>query len=195
MRIRSISAGVLAATLTFALPMTAAWAANRSDAEQAIAAAKAAQQAAEAAGGDTSEAARLIDEAKGLLPSRQYTKAIDMATMAKKQGEYALSKAVSKAGSQADSAPGAAAESKEATEADQAIAAAEAARKKAASVGGEWRDTFNMIGEAKDLAQAGDFAGAIKLARAAQRQGELGYAQAMAETHAGFPSYMLTKKN
>lgn len=191
MSIRSISAGVLAATLIVALPMTEVWAAHRSDAEQAIAAAKAAQESAKAAGADTGDAARLIEEAEGLLPSRQYTKAIDLATKAKKQGEYALSKARSKG----DTAPGTAADSKEATEADQAIAAAEAARKKAASVGGEWRDTFKMIGEAKDLAKTGDFAGAIKLATAAKRQGELGYAQAMAESHAGFPSYMLTKKN
>ena len=132
----------------------------------------------------------MIEEAEGLLPSRQYTKAIDLATKAQKQDEYALSKA----GSKADTVSGPAADSKEATAADQAIAAAESARKKAASVGGEWRDTFNMIGEARDLAKAGDFAGAIKIANKAKRQGELGYEQAMA-THAGFPSYMLTKKN
>lgn len=191
MSIRSISAGALAATLMVALPITAAWAAHRSDAEQAIAAAKAAQESAKAAGADTGDTARLIEEAEGFLPSRQYTKAIDLATKAKKQDEYALSKA----GSKADTVSGAAADSKEATAADQAIAAAESARKKAASVGGEWRDTFNMIGEARDLAKAGDFAGAIKIASKAKRQGELGYAQAMAETHAGFPSYMLAKKN
>lgn len=187
MNIRSISAGVLAATLMIALPMTGAWAAHRSDAEQAIAAAKAVQAKAKAAGANTGDTARLIEEAEGLLPTRQYTRAIDLATTAMKQDEFALTKA----GSKADSAPGDSADSKEAAEADQAIVAAEAARKKAAAVGGEWRDTFNMIGEAQGLAKAGDFAGAIKLANAAKRQGELGYTQAMAETHAGFPSYML----
>jgi membrane protein involved in colicin uptake len=80
------------------------------------------------------------------------------------------------------------AESKDAAE--QAIAAAEAARKKAASVGGEWRDTGKMIKEAQAAAEAGKFEEAVKLASKAERQGELGYEQAMHEKDAGFPDWM-----
>jgi hypothetical protein len=76
---------------------------------------------------------------------------------------------------------------------DKAIADAESARKKAASVDGEWRDTGKMIKEAEAAGAAGDFAKGIKLANEAQKQGELGYAQAMHEKGAGFPDYMSGK--
>jgi hypothetical protein len=76
---------------------------------------------------------------------------------------------------------------------DKAIADAEAARKKAASVHGEWRDTGKMIEEAEEAGAAGDFAKGISLANEAQKQGELGYAQAMHEKGAGFPDYMTAK--
>ena len=62
--------------------------------------------------------------------------------------------------------------------ADAAIAAAIAAADRAASIGGEWRDTRSIIKEAKAAAAEGDNATAIKLAKKAQEQGELGYAQA-----------------
>ncbi|MGD9000531.1 MAG: LysM peptidoglycan-binding domain-containing protein [Granulosicoccaceae bacterium] len=65
--------------------------------------------------------------------------------------------------------------------AEQACAAAEAARKKAKSVGGEWRDTGKIIKKAEAAMKAGDDAKAIKLCDQARRQGELGYAQALAE--------------
>jgi len=76
---------------------------------------------------------------------------------------------------------------------DKAIADAEAARKKAASVDGEWRDTGKMIKQAEEAGAAGDFAKGIKLANEAQKQGELGYDQAMHEKGAGFPDYMTAK--
>ena len=63
--------------------------------------------------------------------------------------------------------------------ADQAISAAEAARKKAASVGGEWRDTGKLIKKAKAAAEKGDSEKAVKLATEARKQGELGYQQAI----------------
>lgn len=77
-----------------------------------------------------------------------------------------------------------------AADADAAIAAADDARKKAASVDGEWRDTGKMIQKAKELAAGGDIDGAIKLANKAQRQGENGYAQAISQKDAGFPDYV-----
>jgi hypothetical protein len=71
-----------------------------------------------------------------------------------------------------------------------AVEKAEAARKKAASVGGEWRDTGKTIKKAKASAEEGDYNKALKLAHDAYRQGELGYKQAMSQKDAGFPSYM-----
>ena len=76
---------------------------------------------------------------------------------------------------------------------DKAIADAEAARKKAASVDGEWRDIGKMIKQAEEAGAAGDFAKGIELANEAQKQGELGYAQAMHEKGAGFPDFMTAK--
>ncbi|MDH5613489.1 MAG: hypothetical protein OEY35_00475, partial [Gammaproteobacteria bacterium] len=62
--------------------------------------------------------------------------------------------------------------------------------KKAASVGGEWRDTGEILEKAAAAAKSGDYETAVKLASKAQHQGELGYQQAMAEKGAQPPSYM-----
>jgi hypothetical protein len=78
----------------------------------------------------------------------------------------------------------------QAAEFQAAIEKADAARKKAASVGGEWRDTGKIIKQAQTAAKEGDYTTALKLANDAYRQGELGYQQATAEQNAGFPSYM-----
>ncbi len=83
-----------------------------------------------------------------------------------------------------------AAETDQAAEFTAAVEKADASRKKAASVGGEWRDTGKMIKQAKAAAKKGDYNKALKLANTAYRQGELGYQQAMATKDAGFPSYM-----
>ncbi len=189
MKIRSLSAAALAAVLMATVPVTSVWAAYRSEAEQAIAEAKAVQQKAAAAGIATQDTAALIKEAEGLLPMRGYTKAIELANKAKKQDEFALSQAGAGKGE------GAAApiDSAKKAEAEKAIADAEAARKKAASVAGEWRDTKKMIKEAEELVKTGEFAEAIKKANKAKRQGELGYAQALSQKGADFPSYVLQK--
>lgn len=73
------------------------------------------------------------------------------------------------------------------------IEAAEAARRRADSVGGEWRDTAAMIEKARTLAEAGRYGAAVELANDAKRQGELGYDQALGEQHADFPAYVLDR--
>ncbi|MGD8913312.1 MAG: SoxXA-binding protein [Candidatus Thiodiazotropha sp.] len=70
------------------------------------------------------------------------------------------------------------------------ITAADEARKQAASVGGEWRDTGNMISKAKALLDKGDFVAAAKLANKAAKQGHLGYEQAMSQKELKMPSYL-----
>jgi hypothetical protein len=63
-----------------------------------------------------------------------------------------------------------------------AIAAAEAALKKARGVEGEWRDANkSMLKKAKAAASKGDYKTAIKLADQAKFQGDMGYEQAMGQ--------------
>lgn len=59
-----------------------------------------------------------------------------------------------------------------------AYEAAEAARKEAAAVKHEWRDTEKMLKQAEEMAAKGDYAGAQKLAEKARRQSENAVAQA-----------------
>ena len=54
----------------------------------------------------------------------------------------------------------------------------------AKEVRGEWRDSYKILGKAKAAYKKGDFAEAMKMAGKASRQGEMGKAQAMAETGA-----------
>ncbi|WP_303900805.1 hypothetical protein [Thiohalomonas denitrificans] len=63
-----------------------------------------------------------------------------------------------------------------------AVEAAEAARKQAASVGHEWRDTGGFIDEARSLMEDGKYDEAMALAEKAEAQGELGYQQWKIET-------------
>lgn len=63
--------------------------------------------------------------------------------------------------------------------ADAAIAAAKSAQKKAASAEGEWRDVGKFIKKAEKAAKEGKVEQALKLAKKAKRQSELGYLQAM----------------
>lgn len=70
------------------------------------------------------------------------------------------------------------------------IDAAEAARKEASSVGGEWRDTGKMIKKAKALLEKGDFVAAAKMANTAAKQGHLGYEQAVSQQDLKMPSYL-----
>jgi hypothetical protein len=203
----------LIAALTVAVPAGSAWATWRYQAERAIAAAKAAQSKATAAGAASVNSARLIKEAQGLLPSRQYTKARQLARKAKELSETALqnanakqaeSTAKAKAGAAASRASaraptGTAAPSRasaqgpaagSSADVEKAIAAAELARKRAASAGGEWRDIGSIIKKAKAAAASGHYADAVRLADQARRQGDLGYEQAMHQQKADFPPYM-----
>jgi len=176
---RKFFQGVLVTLLLAAIPATSAWATHRSEAEQAIQDAKEAHALAESAGAASDETAKMIEDAEALLPSRQFTKARETAMKATAQDLFAF-----------EQSKGGKVDEDSAKAAEEAIAAAEAARKKASSVNGEWRDTAKFIKEAEDLAKSGDFKGAIALADKARRQGEMGYEQAIREQGAGFPSYM-----
>ena len=61
---------------------------------------------------------------------------------------------------------------------DAAYKAADEARKGAAAVKFEWRDTRKMLKKAKELAAEGNYAKAVALANEARAQGEAGQQQA-----------------
>lgn len=73
---------------------------------------------------------------------------------------------------------------------EKMIADADAAREKAASVGGEWRDTADMITKAQAELASGNLEGAAKLAGKAMKEGEWGYEQMMAQQELKMPSYL-----
>ncbi|MEJ2395361.1 MAG: SoxXA-binding protein [Candidatus Thiodiazotropha sp.] len=70
------------------------------------------------------------------------------------------------------------------------IDAAKAAKKEAASVNGEWRDTGKMIKKAEALLKEGKYVEAAKLANEAAKQGHLGYEQAVSQKDLKMPSYL-----
>jgi len=74
--------------------------------------------------------------------------------------------------------------------AEEAIAAAEKARKKAASVKGEWRDTGKIIKKAKAALKKGQVEKAIELANQAEHQGHAGYEQAQSQKELRVPTYL-----
>ena len=76
------------------------------------------------------------------------------------------------------------------TQAQNAIAAAEKAQKKAASVDGEWRDVGKFIKKAKAAQSEGKYEQAVKLANKAARHSELGYEQAYSQRELRIPSYL-----
>ena len=67
-------------------------------------------------------------------------------------------------------------------DAEKAIMSAKEARKHAASVGGEWRDTGKMIKKAEELLAKGKHEEAAKMAAEAEAQAMLGYMQATQQT-------------
>jgi hypothetical protein len=180
MKTRNLATRLVIAALLVVIPATAAWATTRQDAEAAIAEAKTMRDRAAAAGVAKSEAGSMIEEAESLLKVRQYTKAKMIAYWAIRQDEFAIDALGGETPAE---------QNKEAL-ANAMIKSAEAAREKAASVGGEWRDVGDMLKSAKTLAGAGDFDKAMEVASAAKFQAEKGYEQAMAEKNADFPVYM-----
>lgn len=60
----------------------------------------------------------------------------------------------------------------------------------AAAVGGEWRDSYKILGKAKKAWKSGEYDKAEKLAHKAMRQGEIGKSQALAERGASIPAYV-----
>jgi len=72
------------------------------------------------------------------------------------------------------------------TELEAAIKTAESSLKKAASVGGEWRDSKKKyIKGAKAALSKGDIKKAMQLANKAKFEAEMGYTQAMEQQKAG----------
>ena len=96
------------------------------------------------------------------------------------------------AGAMAISAMGPAVGADDAAKADyeKNLAAAKAAQKKAASVGGEWRDVGSFIKDAEKAAEGGDYQTALKMVKRARSQSEIGYEQEMEQKNAKMEDYI-----
>jgi hypothetical protein len=66
-------------------------------------------------------------------------------------------------------------------DAEAICSAADTARKQAADVGMEWRDTGKLIKSANKALESGDYAAAVKQCEKAKREGETGVKQAEIE--------------
>jgi len=73
---------------------------------------------------------------------------------------------------------------------EQALAEARAELKKAASMGGEWRDTGKHLKKAEALAAKGDYAAAMKLVAQAKFEAMAGQKQAAGQAGVGNPDYL-----
>jgi hypothetical protein len=177
MQIHTLFAGFLAATLTVGLPTL-----NQAEAADRPAKTQKAQKKAKK---PVKPAAPAAAAAPAPAPAAAPAAAAPAAGIG---GAVAGAAAVGAVGAAA--VAGTPADSGQKAALDKAIADAQTARKKASSVGGEWRDTGKMVKQAEEAGAAGDYAKGLKLASEAQKQGELGYEQAMKEKGAGFPDYM-----
>ncbi len=125
---------------------------EQTSAEQAVAAAQAANDAAVSGGYANDKAASLLAEAEKALASGNYAEASRLAN-----------------------------ESQQYTAASKAISEAKATQAEAQAAGASWRDTADMIAEAEKALAAGDTAKAIELANQANRQAQNAIAQKAAE--------------
>ena len=73
---------------------------------------------------------------------------------------------------------------------EAALAAAKAEIKKAAAVGGEWRDTGKILKKAEEAAAEGNYGTATKMAEKARFQAVKGQEQAASQVNVGNPGYL-----
>ena len=149
--------------------------------EGAIAAAKAAIKGAKSVGFEWRDSGKTVLQAEVAIAYGNVDKALYLAAKAQFQGEAGQAQAIN----QASAAPRFDAIIEKMNAFDQEIAAAEQARKGAAKVGFEWRDTGKMIKKARTAANSSHYDKAIKLAKKARFQGEAGQQQAKGQASAG----------
>ena len=150
-----------------------------------------------------------VDIAKKAAAAGDYDKAVELLEVAKFQGDMGYAQAME----QKDASPmigaaavaaAAAADAAESMSYDELLKATTEAVDKAASVGGEWRDTRwakstfvkwtntdgssvkgSYMGIAEKAAAAGKYDKAVELLKTAKFQAEMGYQQAMEQKNAG----------
>lgn len=149
--------------------------------EAMYAATKQTLKMANKAGYQWRDSGKILKKAEKAAAAGDYKKAERLANQAREQGEFALAQAKD----QADAGPRFDKISAKIKAADGELAAAEAARKAAAKLGFEWRDTGKIMKQAKQAYKAMDYAKAAKLAKRARLQGELAQAQAATQQSAG----------
>ena len=178
-------AGILVAGGLTAAPMD--------DYKNAHQKAKAALDIAASVSSEWRDSRKFLKKAKKLADAGQFDKAIALANKAKKQGEYGYIQGVAEQNAGHPSyLTSIVVKVSPTVSYNRAHGAAVASLKKAASVASQWRDSGKMLKKSKVLADAGKFKKAIQLANKAKQQGDLGYAQGVAEQTAGHPSYLTT---
>ncbi len=181
---KRVSGICLGLSLVIGSAMVPTQAENKIGAEQvaaAVAAAKQALKRANQAGFEWRDSGKMVKEAERLSAKGVFEQAMKLAAEAQRQGEDALAQSRM----QANAGPRLDEFVRKARIAEYEIAAADAARKTAGKMGFEWRDTGKMIKKAKQAALSYQYDKAIKLARAAKKQGENGQYQAIAQRNAG----------
>ncbi len=148
---------------------------------QAIHDAEAAIKAAKKVGFEWRDSGKILKQADKAAAEGNIDKAMAQAERARFQGEAGQAQAAS----QANAGPRFDEIVARIQGAEQAIAEADAARKAAAKVGFEWRDTGKMINKARRAADASHYGKATRLARKAKFQGEAGQLQAVEQANAG----------
>ena len=116
------------------------------------------------------------------------TLAVALTTLSACTKEMTKTDTADKAAAPAAAAPAPAGSGQEAYEA--ALAAAKAEIKKAAAVGGEWRDTGKILKEAEKAAAEGNYDTATKMAEKAKFQAIKGQEQAASQVNVGNPAYL-----
>ncbi len=138
-------------------------------------------QAANKAGYQWRDSGKILKKAEKAAAAGDFKKAAKLANQAREQGEFALAQSIE----QANAGPRFDKIEAKIKAADAEMAAAESARKGAAKLGYEWRDTGKIMKKAKQAYSAMDYVKAAKLAKKARLQGELAQAQAAAQQNAG----------
>lgn len=116
------------------------------------------------------------------------TLAVALTTLSACTKEMTKTDTAAKATAPAATAPAAAGSDQEVYEA--ALAAAKAEIKKAAEVGGEWRDTGKILKKAEKAAAEGNYGSATKMAEKARFQAIRGQEQAASQVNVGNPGYL-----
>ncbi len=151
----------------------------------ALDAAEKARNRADGVGGEWRDTRLMLKEAQELAAKGEFEPAIKLADQARKESDLGYQQALSQQEAGPRFGPTGTDTMAKQKEYDRAMAAAQAALKKAQSVDSEWRDTGTMMKEAQALAEKGEYEQATALAKEAAQQSAMAYVQGTSQKTAG----------